>query len=651
TPTAAGATTIDVAGGAFTDAAGNNNTAATQFNWTYDVTGPTMTITAAEVSDGDASSDGTLSLTFTASEATSNFAVGDITVTNGSISNFASTSSTVYTATFTPTAAGATTIDVAGGAFTDAAGNNNAAATQFNWTYSTDTAPPSASSITVDGAGTTVTIGMGETLAASTPSASAFTVTEDGTGKTPTAVTISGSDVELTMGSAVEANSIVTVAYTKPTSGNVLEDTAGNEVASFDTSGSITATNNSTSRSDPTQKADVVGSLLSQDQIAYQFHKSSIDAVNDRLSWLATRWGNSDNSKQGIRFKFTDPVVNQFVNSSPKRFRDYGETDLATLASKIGSNPELYEDVLMAQAVSLGLAELKAKTGGVDLNPEFGSASNGWSFWSNGELSVGKTSASTSAASRDFNRTVLTFGLDKEYKHDSLIGFAALVGREDTDVGADGGNVQSDNFGVTVYTAYRLEGLPQVETSLNYASLSFDTKRIDGSETLTGERSGHIYSGSVRARQFVKYAGLDNSYYAGLNLADIKLESFDETGGNRALRYFDQEIDYQELDFGGEISKTNGWKGFKIRTYSKLQYSSFLNESFPASMRYLNGSNIYNTKVPTELKTSGTLKLGVNGWKSDVLNVDFAASRTESIHSNDNDHHVNSINIGLRFRF
>ena len=138
TPSAEGATTIDVAGSTFTNAFGTDNTAATQFNWTY-ITAPTMTITAAEVNDGDTSNDSSLSLTFTASQSTTNFAAEDVVVSGGTLSNF-SGSGTTYTATFTPSAEGATTIDVAGSTFTNAFGTNNTAATQFNWTYSTSSA-------------------------------------------------------------------------------------------------------------------------------------------------------------------------------------------------------------------------------------------------------------------------------------------------------------------------------------------------------------------------------------------------------------------------------------------------------------------------------------------------------------------------------
>ena len=92
-----------------------------------DTTAPTMTIesTTTGVTDGSTTNDSSIALKFTASQATSNFVANDITVTGGTISSFASTSSTVYTATFTPTASGATTIDVAGNTFTDAATNNN----------------------------------------------------------------------------------------------------------------------------------------------------------------------------------------------------------------------------------------------------------------------------------------------------------------------------------------------------------------------------------------------------------------------------------------------------------------------------------------------------------------------------------------------
>ena len=99
-----------------------------------------MTISASEVASGATSNNATLSLTFTSSEATTDFAEADISVTNGTISAFTKSSDTVYTATFTPSADGNCTISVAENAFNDAAGNGNTESALFTWTSDT-TAP------------------------------------------------------------------------------------------------------------------------------------------------------------------------------------------------------------------------------------------------------------------------------------------------------------------------------------------------------------------------------------------------------------------------------------------------------------------------------------------------------------------------------
>ena len=154
-PSDDGATTIDVDAGTYTDAYGNSNSAAAQFNWTYDGTSPTLTISSSDVSDGDTSNDSSIAVTFTSSEATLNFAAEDITVSGGTLSNFASSSSTVYTATFTPSDDGATSIDVSGNTFTDSVGNVNTASSQFNWTYDATRPSMTISSTAVGNGGAT----------------------------------------------------------------------------------------------------------------------------------------------------------------------------------------------------------------------------------------------------------------------------------------------------------------------------------------------------------------------------------------------------------------------------------------------------------------------------------------------------------------
>ena len=109
-------------------------------NFIIDTISPTITIAAKNsagnvIADGATTNNDSLLITFTLSEAASNFTQSDITLSGGQLSGFTSSSSTVYSAVFKPSSAGETTIDVAANKFTDSAGNNNSASSQFNWSF------------------------------------------------------------------------------------------------------------------------------------------------------------------------------------------------------------------------------------------------------------------------------------------------------------------------------------------------------------------------------------------------------------------------------------------------------------------------------------------------------------------------------------
>ena len=132
---------VVVAADTFQDATGNLNTASNTFTWDYDGTNPSMTISVADtdgnVVHGGFSRQGFVTATFESSEITSNFELGDIDVTNGVASEFAASTSKIYTAKITPSAEGVCTVNVLAAKFTDGVGNDNTAAnsgTPFSFT-------------------------------------------------------------------------------------------------------------------------------------------------------------------------------------------------------------------------------------------------------------------------------------------------------------------------------------------------------------------------------------------------------------------------------------------------------------------------------------------------------------------------------------
>lgn len=123
--------TVDVSTLKFTDAAANDNTAATQLSMPIDTVAPTLVIEddepgVANIAGGD------VVYTFTFSEAVTGLTIGDITISGGTKGVFTAVSGTVYTLVVTPNSSSTTniTVDVAGAVSIDAAGNDNSAATQ-----------------------------------------------------------------------------------------------------------------------------------------------------------------------------------------------------------------------------------------------------------------------------------------------------------------------------------------------------------------------------------------------------------------------------------------------------------------------------------------------------------------------------------------
>ena len=134
-----GTASISVAANKFTDAAGNQNTASTTLSVVWNADRPSVEIT--RTGSGTVGSGQTASLTFTLSESSTNFVVGDVTVSSGTLSAFAGSGAS-YTATWTPPATGSGTasVSVAANKFTDAAGNQNTASTTLSIVWDTNPA-------------------------------------------------------------------------------------------------------------------------------------------------------------------------------------------------------------------------------------------------------------------------------------------------------------------------------------------------------------------------------------------------------------------------------------------------------------------------------------------------------------------------------
>ena len=583
-----------------------------------DSTGPTMTITSAEASDGASSEDSTLSMTFTSSEATTDFVVGDISVANASLSSFSATSSTVYTATLTPASEGVeVTVDVAAGAFTDGAGNNNTAATQFNWTQFTN--PPGAPSLSPSTQ--TVSGTVGTAITATT----AYTAT-DFTGS----VTYS---VSPSLPSGLSLDTSTGVISGTPTAAQ--SATSYTVTGAGATAGSATATVSiEIMLASPLEKVDVIESVESSVNAAVNFSGNSIRTVDNRLAFLRNNTDKNKTSRQGIKVSFADPLIDAYVNGTQSGIASlvFDERAAAEALTKVASNPEGATASLSDKLVEVVMAEMKDIFGTVNLNPTAGALVGDWSVWTDGQITVGEIDASTNSAAQDSDSINIAGGMDRPYGDLGLIGVALNIGQDDIDIGSLGSEVESDNLSLSFYNVKQLPNKLGLETQFGLGKMAIDTKRIDGTQTLTGERDATMAFGSISLRDEPLVKGSATiTPYGRAEWAYIELDGYSETGGNLALNYDKQHINRYMLFLGFDVTYETTYANGKLKPFAAFAYGLDLTRDSDVGMNYVGDTTAYSTKLEKTATSNLMLRLGTDYEMKDGVTSSFAYERTEAL--------------------
>ena len=546
-------------------------------NPTVDTTAPTMAITSSEVSDGDTSNDGTLSLTFTSSEATTDFAEADITVSGGALSSFSATSSTVYTATFTPSGAGATTIDVASSTFTDAAGNNNTAATQFNWTYNTNTAPTLSSSSPSDGStgfggSDNIVLTFSEAVDAETGNIVIKKSSDDSTVETidVTSALVSGSGtttITINPSTTLSGN----VGYYITIDATAFDDADGGSYAGISDS---TTLNFTTGRTDPLTDKDVVGLIEAQTEAPMRILQNNTTPILNRMDWLRGNRNELNLANQNLNIQFPDET-------------------LSTLSKTIPVDDAVINDA--------------------------SSVPNSWSFWSEGTISVGRIGDTSLSSTQEINTSGLIFGMDKRVNERKIYGYAFQYGRDEVEVGTTSSSLDTDTFSLSRYTSLSFDDQKYIDSIVGISSLQTDHIRKSGSNSLTGQRDGTQVFGSISFLTIYSKDNFNITPNGRINLGYTELLEYKETGTD-ALIYDKQKILSGMTSAGLKVDNKIEFENITLKPRGHLEYSANLSPTSKATVSYVSDPNTDYT-LSFDVKDIHSARAGLgfdiltkNGW-------------------------------------
>ncbi|MEJ2528842.1 MAG: autotransporter outer membrane beta-barrel domain-containing protein, partial [Gammaproteobacteria bacterium] len=271
--------------------------------------------------------------------------------------------------------------------------------------------------------------------------------------------------------------------------------------------------------------------------------------------------------------------------------------------------------------------------GALNLNPTAGTVIGEWSLWTEGNITIGKADG-TSGSDLESRSFAITAGMDRPVGDDGLFGLSLTNGQDDVDIGSAGSNLDSDNYALSAYGYFKPENMPLMEAVVGLGKMNIDTLRIDGSQTLRGDRDANILFGSYTVRKdTLNYRDVSLSPYARLEGAYISLDGYAEAGGSLALEYDKQTVKQTMLFVGTEFVSQQFYSGGRLRPFGKIEYGLNLTGDSNADMHYVGDTTSYRLVLDRDATSLWLFQIGADYQIKNDLNVSFSYDHSEAVGS------------------
>ena len=293
------------------------------------------------------------------------------------------------------------------------------------------------------------------------------------------------------------------------------------------------------------ENKDRTGILEAQVDIAKRNIEYSTDSALNRLRWIRRNKEKQNLTNHNINFEFSNPIMSQLV-----------------------------------QKISASNTEDKQKKKNQDVF-----------YWSEGSISLGKIGDSGISSSKEISTDALTFGFDKFIDEKSLSGFAFKFGKNDTDVGSLGSNLDTDTYNVTFYnTSSKEDDTKFIDTILGFGKLNYDMLSVVDGINLTAEREGYQLYGAIRAKDEIKKDNLMLIPSVQLDLGYSFLNGYVESGAG-AISVDSQDVRTNKLRAAISLVEDLSKDDYVFKTHSKFEYSADLARSSNFKYSYASDSN------------------------------------------------------------